>query len=121
MSRPEAYRRGPDRPEDDDGARASFGDTLFMKRCKAGATMINEKTSLPFKILVPLCSLLILCTWKVGQGFSQMNRRLEDMWTISHQEEWARQMRRGNTELTVPDAREIFKNEPNKPINLVSH
>lgn len=107
--------------DDDESERGSLGETVFMKRCKAGATMINEKTSLPFKILVPLCTLLILCTWKIGQGFSQMNRSIENTWTITHQEEWARQMRKGNPTLSIPDAREIFEERPNKTINLVSH
>lgn len=87
--------------------------------------MINEKTSLPFKILVPLCSLLILCTWKIGQGFSVMNSRLDDTWTISHQESWARQMRKINVNVNVPDAREIFDDvnakKPRKPITISSY
>lgn len=99
----------------DEEGEAERGGTARFARRVVGT--ISEKTSVPFKILVPVCSLLIFSTWRISTGISRLQSTLDKSWTITHQEVFSRQLRRDNPTLNVPDAREIFDSRPN--INLI--
>jgi hypothetical protein len=95
-----------------DPDNGSVWETRAFQKVKGAANMITEKTSLPFRLIVPIAALIIASTWKISGSINKIERGLSASWTISQMDAWTRQLRRDNPTIVVPDAREIFETKP---------
>ena len=68
---------------------------------------VNEKTSVPFKVVVPIVSSLIIGTWVISAKLAAIESKLDQQWTTAQQERWSNKLRAQNPSLTVPYVEEV--------------
>src|SRR4051812_46192467 len=95
-------------------SRKLSGVTEFFKK---GAGQLNENTSIPLKVLVPIFMFLIPATWKlssqvsdVKHAFGEMSQKIQQVekasWTKENMEIWTVKLERNNPTLNVPKPKE---------------
>lgn len=83
---------------------------------------INENTSVPLKIVVPVIVAVIGATWAISVQISGLraemsaiagqvrtvNAKIDGAWTIQNMELWTAKMQRNNPTLRIPEVKEGF-------------
>lgn len=109
-----------DQEDGDELQQGSVWDTRAFVKMKGAANVISEKTSIPFKVVIPIAALLIACTMKISGGINKIEIAISRSWTVDSMDRWARAFQRENPSIKVPDAREIFDTRE-KPIKLIEY
>lgn len=63
---------------------------------------INDRTSLPFKIVVPIVSTLMLGTWMICAKIATIENAIARQWTSDQQSRWSNRLRSDNPTVKVP-------------------
>lgn len=85
-------------------SRAVEGATQFFKR-------IDENTSVPMKIVVPVIGMLLACTVWLTTMLIGIKNSVGHGWTVDHMETWGRQLEDKNPAIKTPYARDIWRAE----------
>lgn len=104
--------------EDSNGHQGSVWETQAFKKAKETVTTFSEKTSLSFKLIVPICAVIITGTIKITRAIGKMETAMSQSWSIQNQEAFARKMERENPDISVPDVRDIFERQ-SKAVKLI--
>lgn len=64
---------------------------------------INENTSLPFKVVVPIVVAAVSCTLWLTSELEDIKSIQRDSWTKDNQRVWTAQLRESNPDVTVPE------------------
>ncbi len=64
---------------------------------------ITERTSLPFKIVIPIITTLVVCSWAVSAKLTTIESSIKQSWTVQDQQNWAAKLARENLNIIVPD------------------
>jgi hypothetical protein len=68
---------------------------------------INEKTSLPFKIVVPVITAMMIASWTANQKMNQIQAGIDQAWKASEQQRFVDKLRLHNPNLVIPSVEEI--------------
>jgi len=68
---------------------------------------IDERTSLPFKIVVPICTTVLLAGIWLNNSLNRINSGLDRSWKASEQQIWADRLQKHNSNIRVPSVEEI--------------
>lgn len=64
---------------------------------------IDENTSVPFKVVVPLLMAGVTATWYLGAEVHALRAELHGAWSIKQQQLWTAEMRDMNPGLRFPE------------------
>lgn len=79
---------------------------------------INEQTSIPFKVAVPVCLTLISCTYYLGGLLAEIRTGVKQSWTIRQMQTYSDVMRDSNPGLHVPNPNEVVERSQQNRNNL---
>lgn len=68
---------------------------------------INEKTSLPFKTVVPIVTLIVMCYGFTIHKLDSIEQGIDKSWKASEQQRWVDKLRAHNPNLNVPTVEDI--------------
>lgn len=72
-------------------------------------TQLNEKTSIPLKIVVPICGTILAVGFYFGLELHAIRSLMQNAWTVHDQDRWTDQSKILNPSFQFPDAYQILR------------
>lgn len=76
-------------------------------------TSINEKTSVPLKIVVPICVTIASCSLYLGLEMASIKSLLKQMWTVDDMARWGYDASSANPNWKASDPYKITRERRN--------
>jgi hypothetical protein len=70
---------------------------------------LNEKTSLPLKIVIPICATIMAAAFYIGVEVHSIKTMMQNAWTVHDQDRWEAETMILNPALKLPDAYNIIQ------------